>query len=178
MSTDNKIDTEPELKTVEAITYDMEALKSKASLMQIDFHPKIGGKKLKEKIDTHIKDMESVDIVDGISEGVKSVGPNKTIREQEKHAREKILVTITDNNSLDVDNPTIVHGVLNAFFKIGPVVIRKDTEQLVPRAIVEALVHKTMIKWVPSINRMTKRPTGNKVAETRNRYNIVYIDGK
>lgn len=170
MSEDSKVDNEP----VE-IVYDMEALRSKATLMGIDFHPKIGGKKLKEKIDTHVRDMELEDVVVESVTGVTSKGPNLSIRELEKKARELVLVEISDNDIIDVDNPTIVHGVMNAYFKIGPVIITKERQQQVPRAILEALKKKTMIKWVPSINTVTKRPTGNKVAETRRRYNINYL---
>ena len=171
MSEDNTIDNS-EVKEVE---YDMDGLRAKAKLMGITFHPSTGGKKLKEKIDLHIKDMELSDVVQETTEGVKSAGPSKTIKDYEKAARKKHLVIITDNNPLDVENPTIVHGVMNSYFKIGPVIIKKDEEQFVPHAIIQALKQKTMIKWVPSINTMTRKPTGNKIAETRNRYNIQFI---
>ena len=173
MSKDNKIDNE-EIEGTE-IEYDMEALRSKATLLGIKFHPSTGGKKLKEKIDLHLKDITLADVVDDSSEGTKSIGPSKTIKDYEREARKPITVIISDNNSLDSENPTIVHGVMNTYFKIGPVIIKKDEEQIVPKAIVEALKVKTMIKWVPSINRITKKPTGNKVAETRKRYNIQYL---
>ncbi len=181
MSKDNTIEQNPdtEIKTVETvgekIEYDMEALRSKAKLLDIDFHPKIGGEKLKAKIDLHLREIEVADIVDETEKGVSSVGPSLTIKEIERAARKPIRVIITDNNPIDVDNPTIVHGVMNEFFKIGPVIIRKDEEQDVPTAIVKALKNKTMVKWVPSVNHITKKPTGNKVAETRKRYNIQII---
>ncbi len=174
MSEDNKIESEPVGKEIE---YDMEALRSKATLMGVDFHPSIGGKKLKEKIDSHIRDMELSDVVDESVVGVSSAGPSNKIKEAEKAARKLILVVISDLDTRDIDNPTIVHGVLNDFFKIGPVIIKKDIEQLVPTAIVQALRVKTMIKMVPSINYITKRPTGNKVPETRKRYSVTVVKG-
>ncbi len=181
MSKDNTIEENPdiEIETVETVEdkpkYDMEALRSKAKLLGIDFHPNIGGEKLKAKIDLHLREIEVADVVEETTKGVSSVGPSLTIKEHERAARKPIRVIITDNNPLDIDNPTIVHGVMNEYFKVGPVIIRKDEEQDVPTAIVNALKNKTMIKWVPSVNHITKKPTGNKVAETRKRYNVQII---
>ena len=168
----------PEGNTIDTpatVEYDMEALRSKATLMGVKFSANIGGKKLKEKIDLHIKDMELKDVVTEEIKGTSSIGPSNKIREAEKAARKPVLVIITDTDTRDIDNPTIVHGVLNDYFKIGPVIIKKEVEQLVPTAIVNALKVKTTIKMVPSINNITKRPTGNKVAEVRKRYSVQYI---
>ena len=175
MSKDNKIDTESKAtKTVET-EYDMEALHAKANMLGVSYSNRIGGKKLKEKIDLHMKDVESKEDISKSEVGVKSIGPNNKVKEAEKAARKLITVIIVDNNVLDVDNPTIIHGVQNSFFKVGPVIIRKDTEQEVPQAIVTALKAKTMVKWVPSVNSITKRPTGNKIPKTMKRYNIQYV---
>lgn len=167
--TSNKVDNEE-------LEYDMEALYAKAGMFGIKYNANIGGKKLKEKIDLHLQDLAEAETeVEESKTGTTSVGPNRTIRDIEKKARKTRTVIITDNNPLDVDNPTIVHGVQNAYFKIGPVIIKKETEQNVPQAIIDALKVKTMVKWVPSINHLTKRPTGNKIAETRKRYNIQFV---
>lgn len=171
MSTeDNKIEeTKPQ--------YDMEALKSKADLLGVKYSGNIGGKKLKEKIDLHLKDMVEEE-TEGVTEtqtGDTSVGPNKKVLSAEQKARELVTVIINDNDVSDADNPTIVHGVMNAMFKVGPVVIKKEVEQDVPFSIVEALKAKTMVKWVNAINNITKRPTGNKVPTTRKRYTIEYV---
>ncbi len=172
MSQDNKIE---ELETTE---YDMEALKSKATLMGITFHPNIGGAKLKEKIDLHLHEMKDDDLkdVEETKVGAKSVGPNKKILSAEQKARKPITVIITDNDIADGDNPTIVFGVLNTMFKVGPVIIKKEEVQDVPFCIVEALKAKTMVKWVNAINNITKRPTGNKIPQIKKRYNIEYIN--
>ena len=172
MSEDNKVESTSAGTEVE---YDMEALRSKAEMFGIDFHPKIGGKKLKEKIDSHIREIELSDVVEESTKGVSTIGPNNKIREAELVARKKFLVIISDLDIRDADNPTIVMGVMNNFFKIGPVIIKKDEEQLVPKAIIEALKVKTMIKMIPSIHNITKRPTGNKVPVTRKRYTIQII---
>ena len=169
MSQDSKIDettetTEPQL--------DIEALKAKADLLGIKYSGNIGAKKLKEKIDLHF---ESVDEAEE-PENVTSVGPSKTIRDIEKEARKLITVIINDNDPQEQTNPTIVHTVQNAYFKIG-VIIKKDEEQDVPKAVVDALKQKTMIKWVNSINAITKRPTGNKTPITKKRYTIQVIKG-
>jgi len=163
------------MSTGKKIEYDMEALKEKAGLLGIKFQSNISGPKLKEKIDLHMKEIEDTNSVDESSVGVKSVGPSNAIREAELKARKGVMVIITDNDPLDVDNPTIIKGVQNAYFKVGPVIIKKDEEQLVPACIVEALSVQSMVKWVPSINNMTRKPTGNKIAEHRNRYNIQYL---
>lgn len=157
--------------------YDMEALKSKADLLGIKYSGNIGGKKLKEKIDLHFKEMteEEIEGVDKTQTGAISIGPNKKVLSAEQKARQLITVIINDNDVSDADNPTIVHGVMNAMFKVGPVVIRKEAEQDVPFCIVEALKAKTMVKWVNAINNITKRPTGNKVPTTRKRYTIEYV---
>lgn len=166
MSQDNTID---ESKEVE---YDIEALKAKADLLDIKYSPNIGGKKLKEKIDLHLKSVEDDKVEEPVN--VKSVGPSKTIRDIEKEARRKITVIITDNDPQEQSNPTIIHTVQNKYFKIGEI-IKKDEEQDVSKAIVDALKQKTMIKWVNSINNITKRPTGNKTPITKKRFNIQYI---
>lgn len=171
MSEDNTIDTEPK-----EIEYDIEELKIKADLLGVSYNPRIGGKKLKAKIDLHMSEIDTKkEEVTETKTGAKSIGPNKTVRQLEKEARRLISVIVTDNNPIDIDNPTIVIGVENSYFKIGPVIIRKDEEQLIPKAILASLKAKTMVKWVPSINTMTKRPTGNKIAERKSRYNIQYL---
>jgi len=165
MSKDNKIE--------EIIEYDMEALRAKADLLGIKYSNNIGGKKLKEKIDLVLVEADDED--DNSSpENVTSVGPSNKIKDIERAARKLETVIISDNDSSQAEDPTIVHKVQNAYFKIG-CVIRKDVEQDVPHAIVEALKHKTMIKWVNSINTITKRPTGNKTPITKKRYNIQYV---
>ncbi len=172
MSQDNTIDgTIEDLETTEP-ELDIEALKAKADLLNIKYSGNIGAKKLKEKIDLHFEEVSPA--VEPEPRNVKSVGPNKTIREIEKEARKLMTVIITDNDPQEQSNPTIVHTVQNKFFKIG-VIIRKDEEQDVPTAIVKALKEKTMIKWVNSINAITKRPTGNKTPVTKKRFNIQVI---
>ena len=155
------------------VEYDLTALKSKADLLGIKYPNNISGAKLKDKIDLHMVDIEGD--ADKSSVGVKSVGPRQSIHDIEREARKPITVIILDNDSSDLDNPTVIAGVENAYFKVGPVIIKKDVEQDVPACIVESLKHKTMIKWVPSINQMTKKPTGNKIAEHRPRYTIQYV---
>lgn len=157
--------------------YDMEALKSKADLLGIKYSGNIGGKKLKEKIDLHLVEITGDEIEETTETkvGATSVGPSKKIQSAEEKARELVTVIINDNDVSDADNPTIVHGVMNALFKVGPVVIKKEVEQDIPFCIVEALKAKTMVKWVNAINNITKRPTGNKVPTTRKRYTIEYI---
>lgn len=175
---DNKIEeTTTQEETATVIEYDMEALKSKADLLGIKYSGNIGGKKLKEKIDLHLVSMSDEE-TEGVTEskvGAVSVGPSKKILTAEQKARQLVRVIFTDNDVSDADNPTIVHGVLNAKFKVGPVIIRKEEEQDVPFCIVEALKGKTMVKWVNAINTITKRPTGNKIPTTKKRYSIEYI---
>lgn len=175
---DNKIEeTVKPTETAKVIEYDMEALKSKADLLGIKYSGNIGSKKLKEKIDLHLVSMEAKD-TESVTEsqvGATSVGPNKKVLTAEQKARQLVRVIFTDNDVTDSDNPTIVHGVINARFKVGPVIIRKEEEQDVPHCIVEALKGKTMVKWVNAINAITKRPTGNKIPTTKRRYSIEYI---
>ena len=166
MSTDNKIDK------IETPKLDTEALKAKAELLGIKFHANIGAEKLKAKIDLHLAEPETVTEDEPLN--VKSVGPSTNIRDIEKEARKLVRVIISDNDPQEESNPTIVHTVQNKFFKIG-VILKKDTEQDVPNAIVKALKDKTMIKWVQSINNITKRPTGNKTPITKKRFNIQFV---
>ncbi len=167
---DNKIDENETVETQPEL--DIEALRAKATLLGIKFSGNTGAKKLKEKIDLHIAEAEPQPEK---PENVRSVGPSKTIRDIEREARKPMLVIFTDNDPQEQSNPTIVHTVQNNHFKIG-VIIKKDEEQLVPTAIVKALREKTMIKWVNSINNITKRPTGNKVPVTKKRFNVQIID--
>lgn len=164
---DNTIEETPE--------YDLDVLKAKADLLGLTYHPNIGGEKLKAKIDLHLTEAETEIVPETETPvNVKSVGPNKTVRDIEKAARKPVRCVITDNDPAEQSNPTIVHTVQNKFFKIG-VIIKKDAEQDVPAAVVKALRAKTMIKWVNSINSVTKRPTGNKVPTTKKRFNIQLI---
>ena len=174
MSDDNKIEDIVEEKIEDEDTL-LEELKEKANLLGLKYHPKVGIKKLKDKIDLHLQDFKENTTPEKTEVGIVSKGPSKTIATMEKDARKLCRVLITDNDPLDVDNPTIIGGVQNAFFKVGPVIIKKDEEQDVPFCVLESLKTKTMVKWVPSINTMTRRPTGNKIAETRKRYNIVFL---
>lgn len=176
MSEDNTIEqTETEDNDIQETQYDMEALKSKATLFGIKFHPNIGGQKLKEKIDLHLVEIEDTKEVTETQTGATSVGPSKKILTAEQKARKLVTVIITDNDTTDGDNPTIVFGVMNMMFKVGPVVIKKEVEQDVPFCIIEGLKAKTMVKWTNAINTITKRPTGNKIPQTKKRYHIQYV---
>ena len=160
----------------DAPKYDIDVLKAKADLLGVTYHPNIGGEKLKAKIDLHLEEVETkLEPETETPANVKSVGPNKTVKDIEKEARKPVRCIITDNDPAEQSNPTIVHTIQNKYFKIG-VIIKKDEEQDVPSAVVKALKAKTMVKWVNSINNITKRPTGNKVPTTKKRFNIQLIN--
>ena len=148
------------------------ALKKKANLMGIKFNPKIGADKLEEKIRLH---MEDIDIPPATTKSTKSVGPSSKIKELEKKAKAPILCQIFDLDASQQSDPTILMKLQNAYFSVG-CIIQKEKEQLVPSCIVDALLNKTMIKWIPAINTITKRPTGNKTPVHTKRYNIQILD--
>ena len=159
MSQDNKVDMLIELK-------------KKADMMGITYNAKIGFDKLKEKMDAHIiADNKATGAVDTTS----SVGPNKSILDIEKKAKEPLLVIVKDLDASQQNDPTIVTNIGNAHFKIG-CITQKSKEQLVPRAVVEELETKTMVEWVDEMHAITKRPTGNKTARTTARYAIQILD--
>ena len=169
---DNTVD---ETSTEPKVNKELDALKAKADLLGIQYSGNIGVAKLKEKIDLHLVELDSTATV-APSKGTTSVGPNKSIMELEAEAKRPIRCIVNDLDPLYQDESTFILGVGNRFFKVGPVIIRKDEEQDIPFAIVEELRTKTMIKWVQSINHITKRPTGNKAAEVTKRYNITILD--
>ncbi len=182
MSKDNTI-AKPTTKTTtkakpkaavkaKAIEYDMEALTSKADLLGVEYHPNIGGKKLKEKIDLHVAE---IDTDSDQVENVYSVGPSKTIAEIEKAARKTRRVIIMDNDVRDQSNPTIVLTVGNSHFKVGGI-IKKEIEQDVPQILLDEIISKPMVRFVNAIDNITKRPTGNKVPTSAKRFTIQYID--
>jgi hypothetical protein len=156
------------------VNKELDTLKAKADLLGIQYSGNIGVAKLKEKIDLHMVEIDSTNVAP--SKGTTSVGPNKTIMELEADAKRPIRCIINDLDPLYQDESTFIMSVGNRFFKVGPVIIKKDEEQDVPFAILEELRTKTMIKWVQSINHITKRPTGNKSAEQTKRYNINILD--
>lgn len=159
MSQDNKVDMLIELK-------------KKADMMGVTYNAKIGFDKLKEKIDAHIiADNKS----NGVADTTTSIGPNKSIQDIEKRAKEPLLVKIKDLDASQQNDPTIVTNIGNAYFKIG-CITEKNKEQLVPRAVVEELKSKTMVEWVDEMHAITKRPTGNKTARTTPRYAIQILD--
>ena len=168
MSEDSKIEKPTEQN------YDMEALRSKADLMGIEYHPSIGGKKLKEKIDLHVAEIANPGDEEEF-ENVHSVGPSKSIAGIEKAARKTRRVIIIDNDVRDQSNPTIPLTVGNSYFKVGGL-IKKEVEQDVPQILIDELLGKSMVRFVNAIDNITKRPTGNKIPQTIKRYNIQFLD--
>lgn len=160
---DNKVDTTEEDKK-------MDALRKKADLLGITYNAKIGMAKLKAKIDLFIEDQGGDEPVNESSEG-----PDKLVQTAEQKAKQPLLVVVKDLDAGQQNDPTIITNIGNKFFKIG-CITQKDTEQLVPRAVVEALKAKTMVQWVDEKHAITKRPTGNRVARTTARYNIQILD--
>lgn len=144
-------------------------LRSKADLLGVKYSPNIGFDKLKLKVELKLEE------IDDVTESSSSVGPNKFVIEAEKEATQPWLVIVKDLDATQQNDPTIVTNIGNRYFKIG-CITRKDIEQVVPKAVVEALEAKTMVQWVDERHTVTKRPTGNKVARTTNRYNISIID--
>ena len=158
---DNKIDESKKL----------ESLKKKADLMGIKYPSNIGIKGLKTKVDAHVEDLGgSNEVTDETS-----VGPNKTIYDLEQEARSPMLCIVTDLDPKCKDILVETINVGNKFFKIG-CMVQKDKEQLIPKAIVEALRAKTMVGMVDEQHAVTKRPTGNKRAKTSKRYAVQVLD--
>ena len=143
-------------------------LKAKADLLGVKYSPNIGFEKLKLKVELKMEES-------GGSDTTTSVGPNKSVQALEKDAKKPWLVIVKDLDATQQNDPTIVTNIGNKFFKIG-CITQKDKEQLVPKAVVAALKAKTMIQWQAELHAITKRPTGNKVAKTTARYNIIVID--
>ena len=163
---DNKVDTE--LSKEDKLLAD---LKKKADLLGITYNVKIGFDKLKAKVELFLQEDE--DKTEAVNEV--SVGPNKSVLDIEADAKAPMLVIVRDLDAGQQNDPTIVTNIGNKFFKIG-CITQKDVEQLVPRAVVEALKAKTMVQWVDEKHAITKRPTGNRVARTTARYNIQILD--
>ncbi len=154
----------------------LEDLKAKADLLGVKYSGNIGVEKLKMKIEAHIAKEQEADERPSEAKGDGELTPGsdkyyRAIRDAEKVAREPVRCIITDLDQSDSDNPTIYAKVANSHFQIG-VIIKKDVEQLVPKAIVNALRQKTMVKWRNAVNPITKRPTGNKTPITVKRYAV------
>jgi hypothetical protein len=148
-------------KTKEELLTD---LKAKADKLGVEYSSNIGFDKLKERVDEKLKEMEE-----------SQPKRPKTADDIVKEMRKPILAKVTDLDPLYSGEPTIIITVGNTYGKVGAI-IKKDTEQLIPKAIIKALKTKTMIKWVEQIHPVTKRPTGNKVAETTKRFSIEIIN--
>ena len=158
---DNKVDTQNDKLFAD--------LKKKADLLGVKYSINIGFDKLKTKVDLFLEEQD--DDVKTVS----SKGPNKKVLTIEQDARHPLLVIVSDLDASQQNDPTIVTNIGNKFFKIG-CITQKGIEQLVPKAVVEALKAKTMVQWVDERHAMTKRPTGNRVAKTTARYNIQILD--
>lgn len=150
----------------------LEDLKKKADLLGVTYNKQIGFEKLKLKVDLFLKEDEDVNEV---VETTTSVGPNKSIANIETEAKKPMLVIVKDLDAGQQNDPTIVTNIGNKYFKIG-CITQKDKEQMVPKAVVEALKAKTMVQWVDEKHAITKRPTGNRVARTTARYSIQVLD--
>lgn len=146
-------------------------LKKKADLLGIKYNPQIGFDKLKAKVDLFLQEDEK----SSVPVNETSVGPNRSIASIEAEAKKPMLVIVKDLDASQQNDPTIVTNIGNKFFKIG-CITQKDKEQLVPKAVVDALRAKTMVQWVDEKHAITKRPTGNRVARTTARYNIIVVD--
>jgi hypothetical protein len=160
---DNKVDTTETDKK-------MDALRKKADLLGISYNAKIGMAKLKAKIDMFIEDKGGNDPVNEVS-----VGPNKTISDIEADAKTPMLVIVRDLDATQQNDPTIITNIGNKYFKIG-CITKKAVEQIVPKAVVSAIRAKTMVQWIDEKHAITKRPTGNRVAQTSKRYSIEVIE--
>jgi len=166
MSTDNtKNDNKVETKDDKLFA----DLKQKASLLGVTFSPNIGFDTLKLKVDLKLE--ESGQTVETST----SVGPNKAVLSAEEIAKKPMLVKVMDLDPSQQNDPTIVTNIVNKYFKIG-CITQKTIEQKVPAAVVAAIQAKTMVQFVDEKHAITKRPTGNKVARTTARYNVVVLD--
>jgi hypothetical protein len=157
---DNKIDDSRKL----------DSLKTKAGLLGVSYSPNIGIDALKKKIDGVLEDQGGNKV-----ENETTIGPDEKIALLEKAARKPILCKVVDldNKMSDINVEPITVG--NRYFKVG-CLIQKDTEQVVPAAIVKALKAKTMVAMVDIKHSVTKRPTGNKVSQIVPRFNVIIID--
>jgi|SaaInlLV_10m_DNA_3_1039740.scaffolds.fasta_scaffold07114_2 hypothetical protein len=166
MSEDIKVDNKVDTTKNDKLFAD---LKKKADLLGVKYSTNIGFEKLKLKVELFLEEKDET------VKTTKSVGPNKSVIDLETEAKKPMLVIVKDLDATQQNDPTIVTNIVNKYFKIG-CITQKDKEQLVPAAVVEAIRAKTMVQMVDEKHALTKRPTGNKVARTTARYNVMIID--
>ena len=166
MSEDIKVDNKVDTTKNDKLFAD---LKKKADLLGVKYSTNIGFEKLKLKVELFLEEKDET------VKTTKSVGPNKSVIDLETEAKKPMLVIVKDLDATQQNDPTIATNIVNKYFKIG-CITQKDKEQLVPAAVVEAIRAKTMVQMVDEKHALTKRPTGNKVARTTARYNVMIID--
>ncbi|WMM35575.1 hypothetical protein [Vibrio phage PJN101] len=149
----------------------LQALKTKADMLKITYHPSIGLDKLKEKVDAKMAEQPKTDPIDAGQVPVLDKGESKISKMQEASQLVRVLVTSRDPNKKDWPGEIISAGnsTVGFFKKYVPY----GTEWHIPKIIFNVLRDKKVQVFVPVVD-----SRGNKTKEPRliSAYNIEVLN--
>jgi len=152
-------------------TQKLEALKRKADMLGVTYHPSIGMDKLKEKVDEKQASLDKEDPVDAGQVPVLAQGESRMSKRKDASELVRVMVTSRDPNKKDW--PGEILSVGNSTVGFFKKYIPYGTEWHIPKIIFNTLRDKKVQVYVPIID--TK---GNKSKEPRliNAYNVEVLD--
>jgi hypothetical protein len=139
-------------------TTKMEALKRKADMLKISYHPSIGMDKLKEKIEDKLAEQPTVD---PMTTGAVGVLPASKI-EKRKEAGELVRIILNSRDPNKKDWPGEIFSVGNSTVGFFKKYVPYGTEWHVPKIIYNTIVDKKVQVFVN-----IKDSRGNKSKEGR-----------
>lgn len=149
----------------------LQALKTKADMLGITYHPSIGLDKLKEKVDAKMAEQPKEDPINAGHVPVLDKGESKISKMREASQLVRVIVTTRDPNKKDWPGEILSAGNSTVgFFKKY---IPYGTEWHIPKILFNVLKDKRVQVFVPVVD-----SKGNKTKEPRliGAYNIEVLD--
>lgn len=144
----------------EDLSVQLQALKNKADMLGVTYHPSIGIEKLKEKVDAKMADLPTEDPVDDGS--INGMSPGEYKVHKRKEAGELVRVVITSMDANKKDWPGEIFSVGNGQVGFFKKYVPYGHAWHVPRIILNTIESKRTQIFVPIID-----SKGNKTKEPR-----------
>lgn len=147
----------------------LQALKRKADMLGVTYHPSIGMDKLKEKVDAKMAEQPTTDPLD--SGAVPQVNKSKIEKHREASELVRVIVNTRDPNKKDW--PGEILSVGNSTVGFFKKYIPYGAEWHVPKIIVNTLKDKKVQIFIPKVD---SRGNKTKVPKLINSYTIEELE--
>ncbi len=149
----------------------LQALKNKADMLSITYHPSIGLDKLKEKVDAKMAEQPTVDPLDSGTVPVITGGKSNLVKRKDATRLVRVMVNSRDPNKKDWPGEIISVGnsTLGFFKKYIPY----GAEWHVPQIILNTLRDKKVQVFIPKVD---SKGNKTKVPKLINAYNIEELE--